>query len=152
MSRQRLRPSLGETSHLVCPRCTGIGSIRSVESMALAVLRLIGEEARKDKTAQVVAQVPVEVATYLINEKREWLRTLEDKSEVELLIVPNPHIQTPEYSIKRVRTDEVDLPENKTLSYKMPERPTVADPSGTKQEKPQQDLAGRIALGWDIDG
>src|SRR5689334_17177410 len=125
MSRQRLRPSLGESSHLVCPRCTGIGSIRSVESMALAILRLIGEEARKDKTAQVIAQVPIEVATYLINEKREWLRTLEDKSEVELLIVPNPHIQTPEYSIKRVRSDETELPENKVLSYKMPERPQV---------------------------
>ncbi len=144
MSRQRLRPSLSDSSHLVCPRCTGIGSIRSVESMALAILRLIGEEARKDKTAQVVAQVPVEVATYLINEKREWLRTLEDKSEVELLIVPNQYIQTPEYSIRRVRTDEVDLPENKTLSYKMPERPAVADPSGTKQEKPQLEPAAVV--------
>ena len=99
MSRQRLRPSLGETSHIVCPRCVGIGSIRSVESMALAILRLIGEELRKDRTARVVVQVPVEVATYIFNEKREWLRTLEDKSEVELVIVPNPHIQTPEYSI-----------------------------------------------------
>ncbi len=144
MSRQRLRPSLGESSHLVCPRCTGIGSIRSVESMALAILRLIGEEARKDKTAQVVAQVPVEVATYLINEKREWLRTLEDKSEVELLIVPNQYIQTPEYSIKRVRSDEIDLPENKSLSYKMPERPSVAEPSGTKQEKPQLEPAAVV--------
>jgi ribonuclease E len=94
MSRQRLRPSLGESSHLVRPRCTGIGSIRSVESMTLAILRLIGEEARKDKTAQIIAQVPVEVATYLMNEKREWMRTLEDKSSVDLMIVPNPHIQT----------------------------------------------------------
>jgi ribonuclease E len=144
MSRQRLRPSLGESSHLVCPRCTGIGSIRSVESMALAILRLIGEEARKDKTAQVIAQVPVEVATYLINEKREWLRTLEDKSEVELLVVPNQYIQTPEYSIKRVRTDEIELPENKVLSYKMPVQPTVADPSGTKQEKPQLEPAAVV--------
>jgi ribonuclease E len=144
MSRQRLRPSLGESSHLVCPRCTGIGSIRSVESMALAILRLIGEEARKDKTASVIAQVPVEVATYLINEKREWLRTLEDKGGVDLMIVPNPHIQTPEYSIKRIRTDEIDLPENKTLSYKMPERPTVADPAGTKQEKPQLEPAAVV--------
>jgi ribonuclease E len=144
MSRQRLRPSLGESSHLVCPRCTGIGSIRSVESMALAILRLIGEEARKDKTASVIAQVPVEVATYLINEKREWLRTLEDKGGVDLMIVPNPHIQTPEYSIKRVRTDEVDLPENKTLSYKMPERPQVADPSGTKEHKPQLEPAAVV--------
>ena len=144
MSRQRLRPSLGESSHLVCPRCTGIGSIRSVESMALAILRLIGEEARKEKTAQVVAQVPVEVATYLINEKREWLRTLEDKGGVELLIVPNQYIQTPEYSIKRVRADETELAENKVLSYKMPVAPAVADPSGTKQEKPQQEPAAVV--------
>jgi len=144
MSRQRLRPSLGESSHLVCPRCTGIGSIRSVESMALAILRLIGEEARKEKTAQVIAQVPVEVATYLINEKREWLRTLEDKGGVELLIVPNHYIQTPEYSIKRVRTDEIELPENKQLSYKMPERPAIAEPSGTKPEKPQLEPAAVV--------
>jgi ribonuclease E len=144
MSRQRLRPSLGESSHLVCPRCTGIGSIRSVESMALAILRLIGEEARKDKTAQVIAQVPIEVATYLINEKREWLRTLEDKGGIELLIVPNPHIQTPEYSIKRVRTDEIDMPENKVLSYKMPERPQVKDPTGSKEHKPQLEPAAVI--------
>src|SRR5687767_8196645 len=144
MSRQRLRPSLGESSHLVCPRCTGIGSIRSVESMTLAILRLIGEEARKDKTASVIAQVPIEVGTYLINEKREWLRTLEDKSGIEVMIVPNPHIQTPEYSIKRIRTDEIELPENKALSYKMPERPQVADPSGTKPEKPQLEPAAVI--------
>ena len=144
MSRQRLRPSLGESSHLVCPRCTGNGSIRSVESMTLAILRLIGEEARKEKTAQVIAQVPLEVATYLINEKREWLRTLEDKTQIELLVVPNPHIQTPEYSIKRVRTDEIDLPENRQLSYKMPERPVVAEPSGTKPEKPQLEPAAVV--------
>jgi len=144
MSRQRLRPSLGDSSHLVCPRCTGIGSIRSVESMTLAILRLIGEEARKDKTAQIIAQVPVEVATYLMNEKREWLRTVEDKSAVDLMIVPNPHIQTPEYSIKRVRTDEVDLPENKVLSYKMPERPQVADPTGTRDVKPVLEPAAVI--------
>lgn len=144
MSRQRLRPSLSDSSHLTCPRCTGIGSIRSVESMALAILRLIGEEARKDKTAQVVAQVPVEVATYLMNEKREWLRTLEDKGGVELLVVPNQYIQTPEYSIKRVRADETELPENKVLSYKMPVAPAVTDPSGTKQEKPQHEPAAVV--------
>jgi ribonuclease E len=112
--------------------------------MALAILRLIGEEARKEKTAQVIAQVPVEVATYLINEKREWLRTLEDKGGVELLIVPNQYIQTPEYSIKRVRSDEIDLPENKVLSYKMPAVPAVADPSSTKPEKPQLEPAAVV--------
>ncbi len=136
MSRQRLRPSLGESSHIVCPRCVGIGSIRSVESMTLAVLRLIGEELRKDRTARVIAQVPVAVATYLINEKREWLRTLEDKSEAELLIVPNENIQTPEYSIRRVRDDEMELPEQRQATYLMPTAPELAEP-GSQDRKPQ---------------
>ncbi len=113
MSRQRLRPSLSDSSHIVCPRCVGNGSIRSAESMALAVLRLIGEEMRKDRTSKVIAQVPVEVATYLINEKREWLRQLEDKSPAELIIVPNLHMQTPDFTLRRVRDDEAELPENK---------------------------------------
>jgi ribonuclease E len=138
MSRQRLRPSLGESSHIVCPRCVGIGSIRSVESMTLAVLRLIGEELRKDRTTRVIAQVPVSVATYLINEKREWLRTLEDKSEAELLIVPNENIQTPEYSIKRVRDDEMELPEQRQATYLMPTPPAVTDP-GLEDRKPPQE-------------
>jgi len=136
MSRQRLRPSLSESSHIVCPRCVGIGSIRSVESMALAVLRLIGEELRKDRTARVIAQVPVAVATYLINEKREWLRTLEDKSEAELIIVPNENIQTPEYSIKRVRDDEVELPEHKQATYLLATAPEVAEPGSAQDRKP----------------
>ena len=135
MSRQRLRPSLGESSHIVCPRCVGIGSIRSVESMTLAVLRLIGEELRKDRTARVVAQVPVAVATYLMNEKRDWLRTLEDESTAELIIVPNENIQTPEYSIRRVRDDEMELPENRQATYLMPAAPTVAEP-GSQDRKP----------------
>src|SRR5580698_4641164 len=136
MSRQRLRPSLGESSHLVCPRCNGIGSIRSVESLALSILRLIGEELRKDRTARVIVQVPVDVATYLINEKREWMRALEDKSDVDLVIVPNLHMQTPEYSIKRVRDDEMELPENKQLSYLMPVAAEVADPGTAKDKRP----------------
>jgi ribonuclease E len=136
MSRQRLRPSLGESSHIVCPRCVGIGSIRSIESMTLSILRLIGEELRKDRTARVIAQVPVDVATYLFNEKREWLRTLEDKSEIELIIVPNENMQTPEYSIRRVRDDEVELPENKQLSYLMPTAPAVTEPGAARDKKP----------------
>jgi len=129
MSRQRLRPSLGESSHIVCPRCVGIGSIRSVESMTLAVLRLIGEELRKDRTARVIAQVPVSVATYLINEKREWLRTLEDKSEAELIIVPNENIQTPGYSIKRVRDDEMELPESARQPTSCRAHPRLQNPA-----------------------
>jgi ribonuclease E len=144
MSRQRLRPSLGESSHIVCPRCVGIGSIRSVESMTLAVLRLIGEELRKDRTARVIAQVPVAVATYLINEKREWLRTLEDKSETELFIVPNENIQTPEYSIKRVRDDEMDLPEHRQATYLMPTAPAAIEP-GSAQDRNVQPEAPAVA-------
>ena len=146
MSRQRLRPSLGESSHIVCPRCVGIGSIRSVESMTLAVLRLIGEELRKDRTTRVIAQLPVEVATYLFNEKREWLRTLEDRSSAELVIVPNPNIQTPEYSIRRVRDDEVDLPENRQTSYLMPTTPEPAEPGGTRDKRPPAEVPAVAAL------
>src|SRR5580704_16728241 len=141
MSRQRLRPSLGESSHIVCPRCVGIGSIRSIESMALSILRLIGEELRKDRTTRVVAQVPVDVATYLINEKREWMRALEDKSDVDLVIVPNLHMQTPEYTIKRVRDDEMELPENKQLSYLMPVAAEVADPALGEKKPPVEPAA-----------
>ena len=145
MSRQRLRPSLGESSHIVCPRCVGIGSIRSIESMALSILRLIGEELRKDRTVRVIAQVPVDVATYLINEKREWMRALEDKSEVELIIVPNLHMQTPEYTIRRIRDDELELPENKQLSYLMPVAAEVADPA-LSEKKPASEPAAVATL------
>src|ERR1700680_3772339 len=146
MSRQRLRPSLGESTHRVCPRCVGIGSIRSVESMTLAVLRLIGEELRKDRTARVIAQVPVAVATYLINEKREWLRTLEDKREIGLVIVPNENIQTPGYSIRRVREDEMDLPEQRQATYLMPAAPEITEPGTAQDKKPQSETAAVATL------
>jgi ribonuclease E len=119
MSRQRLRPSLGESTHMACPRCSGMGSIRSVESMALAVLRLIGEEVRKDRTTRVVAQLPVDVSTFLINEKREWLHRLESAREIDIVLVPDPNMQTPNYSIRRVRDDEMALPENAKTSYQL---------------------------------
>jgi ribonuclease E len=119
MSRQRLRPSLGESTHLACPRCSGMGTIRSVESMALAVLRLIGEEVRKDRTTRVVAQLPVDVCTFLINEKREWLHRLESQRAIDIVLVPDPNMQTPNYSIRRVRDDETALPENTVTSYQI---------------------------------
>jgi ribonuclease E len=146
MSRQRLRPSLGESSHIVCPRCVGIGSIRSVESMTLAVLRLIGEELRKDRTTRVIAQLPVEVATYLFNEKREWLRTLEDRSSAELVIVPNPNMQTPDYSIRRLRDDEADLPENRQTSYLMPAAPEPVEPGSARDKRPPAEVPAVAAL------
>ncbi len=141
MSRQRLRPSLGDSSHLVCPRCNGIGSIRSVESMALSILRLISEDARKDRTARIIVQLPVDVATYLINEKREALRALEDKGHAQLVLVPNPHIQTPEYSIRRVRDDETQLPENAQVSYQIPAAPATVDPMAERERRPTEQPA-----------
>jgi ribonuclease E len=136
MSRQRLRPSLGESTHVVCPRCTGMGNIRSVESLALAILRLIGEEARKDRTSKVIAQLPVEVATFLINEKRQWLRELEGREEVEIVLVPNPNMQTPNYSLRRVRDDETGLAENSMTSYQMAEQPPLELEVGGEKKAP----------------
>lgn len=119
MSRQRLRPSLGESSYMTCPRCSGIGNIRSVESLALAILRIIGEEARKERTAKVIAQLPVEVATYLLNEKRNWVQNLESRNDTQVVLVANPALETPHYQIRRVRDDQVELPENTGTSYRL---------------------------------
>ncbi len=117
MSRQRLRPSLGESTHQVCPRCSGFGTIRGVESLSLSILRLIGEEARKDQTAKVIAQLPMDVATYLLNEKRDGIRQIEERDDVQVILVSNPDLETPNYSIRRVRQDETVLPENTGASY-----------------------------------
>ena len=106
MSRQRLRPSIGETSQGVCPRCNGTGHVRGVESLALSVLRLMEEEAIKDNTQQVQAQVPVPVATYLLNEKRRSVFHIEKHHSVHILIIPNPNMVTPQYEVVRVRKDE----------------------------------------------
>jgi ribonuclease E len=141
LSRQRLRPALSETTHINCPRCSGMGTIRGVESMSLALLRLIGEEARKERTGRVIAQVPVDVATYLINEKRDWLNQIEQRDKVSLVIVPNPHMQTPAYTLRRIRDDEKELPENTTASYQLAEQPGIDDSNiGNRDKKPQGDV------------
>ena len=127
MSRQRLRPSLGDSSHVACPRCQGIGTIRSVESMALAILRLAGEDARKERTGRLIMQVPINVATYLMNEKRAALQEIEQKCGVDVVLVPNKDMETPEFSIRRVRNDELGMAENLQSSYKMPTPAEAAD-------------------------
>ena len=141
LSRQRLRPALSETTHINCPRCGGMGTIRGVESMSLALLRLIGEEARKERTGRVITQVPVDVATYLINEKREQLHQIETRDKVSLVIVPNPHMQTPAYTLRRVRDDEKELPENTTVSYQLADQPSIDDANiGNRDKKPPGDI------------
>ena len=106
MSRQRLRPSLGESAHNVCPRCAGHGTIRGTESLALSVLRIIEEECIKDNTGQVEAQLPVDVATYILNEKRRALRAIEDRNKVDVLVLPNPNLSTPNFQISRRRPED----------------------------------------------
>ena len=106
MSRQRLRPSLGESAHNVCPRCAGHGTIRGTESLALSVLRIIEEECIKDNTGQVEAQLPVDVATYILNEKRRALRLIEDRNKVDVLVLPNPNLSTPNFHIARRRPED----------------------------------------------
>ena len=137
MSRQRLRPSLGESAHQTCPRCSGMGSIRSVESLALAVLRLIGEETRKDRTSKVIAQLPVDVANYLLNEKRDWIRTIEARDNLQIVLVANPDLQTPNYTLRRVRDDQTALPENSGASYLLAE-PTEDKPQDSGDVGPQR--------------
>jgi ribonuclease E len=107
MSRQRLRPSLAEFSHIVCPRCSGTGAIRNIKSTGLAVLRLIEEEAMKDGTAKIIAHVPVDVATFLLNEKRLELTGIEGRLSLAILVIPNPNMETPHFDVQRLRTQDL---------------------------------------------
>src|SRR5499427_5514280 len=123
LSRQRLRPSLGETAHNPCPRCHGTGHIRGTESTALHILRIIQEEAMKENTASVNAQVPVDVATFLLNEKRVDLNVIETRHRVSVVLVPNVHLETPNYTVARLRHDDLNRAEPLPASYNMVELP-----------------------------
>ena len=123
MSRQRLRPALSEGNHITCPRCNGTGHIRDTESSALQILRMVQEEALKDNTAAVHVQVPVEVTSFLLNEKRTEITKIELKQRVTVLMVPNKHLETPNYKLERLRHDDPRL-ENLQASYTMIEEPT----------------------------
>ena len=119
LSRQRLRPSMDESSHRVCPRCKGQGSIRGIQSMALSLLRLIEEEAMKDRTQRITGELPVSIATYLLNEKRAAIRQIEQRNKVEVVLVPNADLHTPDYYISRQRDDEIDEDATPTPSYRL---------------------------------
>src|ERR1700741_2041051 len=122
LSRQRLRPALSEGSHITCPRCNGTGHIRDTESSALQILRMVQEESMKDNTAAVHVQVPVEVTSFLLNEKRTEITKIELKQRVTVLLVPNKHLETPNYKLERLRHDDPRL-ENLQASYTMIEEP-----------------------------
>ncbi len=121
MSRQRLRPSLGEASQIVCPRCSGQGSIRGIESLALSIMRLMEEEAMKDATHEVIAQTPIHVASFLLNEKRKTLAEIQARHHIKMTVLPNHHLDTPHYEIQRVKNDEMDAD---IRSYKQISKPT----------------------------
>ena len=106
LSRQRLRPSLSEGSHVTCPRCNGVGVIRDTESCAIQVLRILQEEAMKEGTGAVHAQIPVDVATFLLNEKRSDIQMLEARHRVPIVLIPNTSLETPHYHIERIRQDD----------------------------------------------
>lgn len=119
MSRQRLRPSLGEYSANPCPRCSGRGTVRSVESQSLSILRLMEEEAMKNGTGRVVAQLPVAVASFLLNEKRDDIAGVEKRSGAEITMVPNPELVTPHHELRRIRKDQLSESDNAARSYQL---------------------------------
>ena len=130
MSRQRLRPSLGESTQMVCPRCNGQGTIRGIESLALSVLRIVEEEAMKENTAKVTAELPIEAATFLLNEKRTQIAAVEQRQGVQIVLVPNRHMETPRYEVQRVRaSDEAGAEAPAAPSYRL-----VSEPEETLPE------------------
>ena len=122
LSRQRLAPSLEEGNHTTCPRCNGIGHIRGTESSALNILRIIQEEAMKDSSAAIHAQVPVDVATFLLNEKRSDIHRIEQRFKVSVVLIPNQHMETPHYTVNRLRMDDITA-DHLQASYKLVEKP-----------------------------
>jgi ribonuclease E len=148
LSRQRLRPALAETSYIPCPRCSGTGHIRSTESAALHILRILEEEAMKDNTAAVHAQVPVDVATFLLNEKRTDVQAVELRHKVNILLIPNIHLETPQHTFVRLRQDEASPEGLPQASYRMVALPTADEsrdtsPAGdTKTPRPEAAIKG----------
>jgi ribonuclease E len=134
LSRQRLRPALNEGSHITCPRCNGTGVIRDAESSALHILRLLQEEAMKENTAAVHAQVPVDVATFLLNEKRADIAKMEARLKVNLVLIPNKHLETPHHHIERLRHDDPRLEEIKT-SFELADSPATEMPWAPREQE-----------------
>ncbi len=148
LSRQRLQPSLEETAHISCPRCGGTGFIRGTESTALHVLRIIQEEAMKENTGAVHAQVPVDVASFLLNEKRGEIQKLEARIKVNIVLVPNPHLETPHYKVQRLKHDELNQMEHVPTSYEMVAQPEDPQAPGkeaeSKKDRPQAAVQGIV--------
>ncbi|WP_226646552.1 ribonuclease E [Microbulbifer variabilis] len=164
MSRQRLRPSLGETTFRVCPRCSGQGTIRGTKSLALSILRLVEEEAKKERSAEIRAITPVNVATYLLNEKRKTISQIEARNNTRVVVVPNAEIETPHFEVQRLRDDDTSTLETSykisgsveeavTKKEEQPKRPPAQPavqplehtaPAPTPEKKPEPGLFSRL--------
>jgi len=146
MSRQRLRPSLEETSGHVCPRCNGQGVIRDVNSLSLAILRLVEEESQKDRTAQIRAVVPVPVATFLLNEKRAAIAEIETRQKLSVLVIPNPNMDTPHYEVIRIRDDNEIISENEpSYAIKLEESVSESDTTAKPVDKVEKPAVSSIS-------
>ncbi|MCU7807408.1 MAG: ribonuclease E, partial [Candidatus Thiodiazotropha sp. (ex Semelilucina semeliformis)] len=137
MSRQRLRPSLGEASEQACPRCNGHGTVRGVESLSLSVLRIIEEDAMKENTGRIMAQLPVDMATFLLNEKRQSIHDIEKRQSIEVVLIPNSRYETPNYTIERVRVSEIPADQAGQSSYQMVSEETEQAPDFAKTNQPK---------------
>jgi len=146
LSRQRLQASLEETAHISCPRCSGTGFIRGTESTALHVLRILQEEAMKDNTGAVHAQVPVDVASFLLNEKRSEIQKLEARLKVNIILVPNSHLETPHYKVQRLKHDELNQMEHVPASYELVEQPEEAV-APSAEEEPRKERQEAVVKG-----
>jgi len=146
LSRQRLQVSLGETAHIPCPRCQGIGTIRGTESSALHILRIIQEEAMKENTATIHAQVPVDVATFLLNEKRADIHAVEARLKVDVVLIPNMRLETPLYTIQRFRHDEMNKSEPLPPSYQLAQAPAEEVIPGLPETRPERPEAAVKAI------
>ena len=146
LSRQRLQPSLGESNYIACPRCSGIGHIRGTESSALHILRIIQEEAMKESSVAIHVQVPVDVATFLLNEKRGDIHRIESRLKVSVTLIPNPHLETPNYSINRLRHDDM-TDEVLQASYKLVEKPVEEKSLTPAQEQQKAARATAVVQG-----
>ena len=138
MSRQRIRPSLGDSTQLPCPRCKGQGSIRNVESVALAILRVLEEEAMKKGTEKIIAHLPIESATFLLNEKRPIIEQIEKRLQVGIVILPSKHMETPAYDIERIKAQDS---EEEKLSYQQIEEEDISVPDFARQTGPKTEEA-----------
>ncbi len=146
LSRQRLRPSLSEGSHITCPRCNGTGVIRDIESSALHVLRIVQEEAMKDHTAAINVQVPIDVATFLLNEKRSEIHLLEHRTKTNIILIPNKYLETPHYKLDRMRHDDERL-ELVQASYAQVEKPEEDETYAKREQQQAQERQEAVVKG-----